>query len=278
MLRAILVLILLVLLAAMGVGGYYVAERFYFAPQRAQKAEAEKPPPAPVEDPSLAVWRALVQNLQPDDPAADLAAIRTFLVEHPQSPVRGEAFDLLSQRGAYWIFSQIAAPWKEPYKVVSGDSMNRISTRQKVAAEWIMVTNNLLDYNMRIGQELLIPKPNLRLVASRAEGRLFVLNGEEILLAYPLTFSRVPDSAVGETKVREKMALQGGNRFAFGTPGFITADKVITLEGSAPGFRVLPQDLAASTSSTLPAGLLLAPADLEELFLITQRGTPVLIE
>jgi LysM repeat protein len=242
------------------------------------KAEAEAVATPPPEDPSLAVWRSLLQNLEPNNPAADLSSIRVFLAENPKAPMRQEAFDLLSQRGAYWLFSDRPAPWKEPYRVVSGDSMNRISSRQGVASEWIMVVNNLLDYNMRIGQELLLPKPDLRLIASRAEGRLFVLDGEEILLAYPLTFSNVPDSALGETKVREKMALQGGNRFAFGTPGFVGAEKIITVDGSAPGFRSLPQGLSAATSPTLPAGLLLAAPDLEEVFLLVKRGTPVLIE
>jgi LysM repeat protein len=277
MFRWILLIILLALLAAMGVGGWFLADKFLFAPQRAEaaeKAELAQPPP---EDPSRAVWRELLGRLNPADPASDLQEIRSFLAEHPQSEVRGEAFDLLSRRGAHWLFSNIPAPWKETHRVVSGDAMARISSRQGVSAEWIMQVNNLLDYNLRIGQELLLPKPDLRLIASRAEGRLFVLNGEEILLAYPLTFSQIPDSAVGESSVREKIASSGGARHAFGSPAFVGAEKSIPLTNNL-NLRALPEGGLEAVGAGLPAGLLLSAPDLEEVFLLVKRGTPVIIE
>jgi hypothetical protein len=156
--------------------------------------------------------------------------------------------------------------------------MNRISTRQGVAPDWIMKVNNLMDYNMSIGQELLLPKPELRLIASRGENRLFVLNGEELLLAYPLTFSNVAQNVVGETTVREKIASSDGNRFAFGTPGYVDAEKSISLDGGKPAIRLLPEGLGELDAAVLPTGLLLARPDLEEVFLLVKRGTPVIME
>lgn len=278
MFRVILLVILLALIAAMGVGGYFFYDRFVLQPEREMREEEVVVAQAPPECPSIAAWREVLSAMKVDEPAEDVAAIRSFLVDHPKSEVRGEAFDLLTTKGARWLFSNKPAPWKEPYRVVSGDSMNRISTRQGVASDWIMKVNNLMDFNLSIGQELLLPKPDLRLIASRGEQRLFVLNGEELLLAYPLVFSNVADSAAGETSVREKIASKDGNRFAFGTPGYVDAEKSVSLEGGKPVIRMLPEGLGESDSAVLPQGMLLARPDLEEVFLLVKRGTPVIIE
>jgi LysM repeat protein len=277
MLRWILFFLLLGLLAVMAIGGWFLADKFYFAPQRAEAAEAEQLAQPPPEDPSRAVWRELLGRLNPQDPASDLLEIRTFLAEHPQTEVRAEAFDLLTRRGAHWLFSDIAAPWKETYRVVSGDAMARISSRQGVSPDWIMKVNNLLDYNLRIGQELILPKPDLRLIASRAEGRLFVLREEEILMAYPLVFSQVPETAGGETTVRERVAGSAGGRHAFGEAAFVGADKTIALANNI-SVRALPEGGLETVGAGLPSGLLLTPPDLEEVFLLVKRGTPVIIE
>lgn len=278
MARIILLIILLGLIAGMAGGGYYLYDRFILAPEQEMMAEEEAAAQPPTECPSIEAWRNVLSQMQVDDPEQDLLFIRTFLAEHPQSEVRGEAFDLLTTKGARWLFSNKPAPWKETYRVVSGDSLNRISSRQGVASEWIMKVNNLMDYNMSIGQELLLPKPNLRLIASRGENRLFVLNGEELLLAYPLTLSNVADAAVGETSVKEKAAVTDGKRFAFGTPGYVDAEKTISLEGGKPNLRLLPEGLGELDAAVLPTGLLLARPDLEEVFLLVKRGTPVIIE
>jgi LysM repeat protein len=278
MIRVILLVILVGLLAAMGIGGYLLYDHFILEPGREIRAEKEAAAAPAPECPSLEVWRELLTKLAADNPASAVDRIRLFLAEHPRSEVRPEAFDLLTIQGARWLFSNQPAPWKEVYRVVSGDSMNRISSRQGVASDWIMKVNNLMDYNLSIGQELLLPKPELRLIASRGEGRLFVLNGEELLLAYPLTFSDVPESAVGETTVREKIAASLGSRFAFGTPGYVEAEKTISLEGGVPNIRLLPEGLGEMEPSRLPAGLLLSRPDLEEVFLLVKRGTPVIIE
>lgn len=283
MLRTLLLIILLAILAAMGIGAWWLIERIHLQPQREARKEAEEAAQPPPEDPSLPVWRSLLSQLDPQNPAADISAIRDFLAEHPKTPVRQEAFDLLSQRGAHLLFSDIPAPWKIPYTVVSGDSLNRISNRNGVSQEWIMAANNLLDHNLRVGQQLLLPKPSLRLVASRAEGRLFVLNGEEILLALPVIFSKIPEATHGETKVREKAAISGGQRHPFGSPQFVTSEKILSLESLAPSIRSLPQSASAlpaalNADPALPPGLFLSQPDMEDLFLITQRGTPVILE
>jgi len=278
MFRAILLIILLGLIAGMGLGGYYLYDRFVLVPEREIRKEEKVAAEPPPECPSIEAWRGVLSQMQMDDPGGDLFLIRTFLAEHPKSEVRPEAFDLLTTKGARWLFSSKPAPWKETYLVVSGDSLDRISNRQGVASDWIMKVNNLMDYNMSIGQELLLPKPDLRLIASRGENRLFVLNGEELLLAYPLTFSNVAETALGESSVREKIAATDGKRFAFGTPGYVDAEKTISLDGGKPTVRMLPEGLGELDAAVLPAGMLLARPDLEEVFLLVKRGTPVIIE
>ncbi|MCS7009335.1 MAG: LysM peptidoglycan-binding domain-containing protein, partial [Chthoniobacterales bacterium] len=272
-----LIVILIAVLAAMAAGTYFLAKEFYIEPKK-ERAELEKldtqPPPEP---PSKTAWRDLIKKLDPHNPYKNLELIRSYLNEHPDSEFRSDALDLLTTYGARLLFSPLPTPWKETYRVAAGDSLNKISTKHNVSPDWIMKVNNLLDFQLQLGQELLIPKPNLKLIASRSENRLFVLNGEELLLAYPLTLHQVPNQ-LRETKVREKMALANGERFAFGTPQYVDAEKIIPLEGTSISIRTLPEPTLAGNTPPLPAGLLLAQPDLEEVFLLVKRGTPVIIE
>lgn len=278
MIRGILFLILAAILAGMGVGGYYVVDYLFLQPQRQVEQEIKEAAMPPPEEPSKAIWRDLQTKFNANNPANDLIIIREFLNNNPKSSVRNEALDILTTRGRQLLFTDLPAPWKETYKVVSGDSMNRISTRQKVSSDWIMQVNNLLDINMQVGQELLLPKLDTRLIASRKEGRLFILAGEELIAAYPLTFSGVPDSMNGTTAVREKIASAQSARVAFGSPNYAGSSKTITLDQKGIEIASLPESSADGSTPSKSKGLLLTTPDMEEVFLLAKKGTPVIIE
>lgn len=279
MFRFTIAIILFVLTLAIVGGVWYLAEKLHFQPQRelaVVEAEAEAPPP---EDPGKAAWRALAPTLSGQPPEVGLSSIRQFLANYPGTEIRSEVLDELSRTGGRWLFSSAPAPWKEPYRVVSGDSLHRISSRTGAAPDWIMKVNNLLSFDLSIGQELLIPQPELRLVLSRAEGRLFVYDTEgALLLAYPVTESGVEGVVPGSGTIRERIASFPGGRPAFGTPEFIGADKKVVADLAGIEFLALPEAAPNGETPALPRGFLLQRPDMEELFLLAKRGTPVVVE
>lgn len=280
-LRIFLLIILVAVLGAMAVGGYFLVEKLFLEPEREMKKEMEEAAKPPPEEPGSVAWRELKTKLKGQDPSADMGLIQNFLATYPNTLVRGDALDLLTLRGGQVMFTDFPAEWKEPYRVVSGDSMNKVSTKQKASSDWILKINNLLDFNLQIGQTLLIPKADLRLIASRKEKRMFVLRGEELLAAYPLTFSGVADAQAGEATVKEKIASGKDGRQAFGAPGYADANKQIALSTSdKKGLNIaaMPEAVEGGATPAAPKGLLLAAPDLEEVFIIVKKGTPVVIE
>jgi len=279
MFRFVIAIILFVLALVILGGGWYLAEKLHFQPERelaVAEAEAAAPPP---EDPGRAAWRMLAPTLAGQDPVEGLSSIRQFLANYPGTEIRGEVLDELSRIGGRWLFSSIPAPWKEPYRVVSGDSLHRISSRTGAAPDWIMKVNNLLSYDLSIGQELLIPQPELRLVLSRAEGRLFIYDNEDaLLLAYPVTESGVTGVEPGIGTIRERIATFPGGRPAFGTPEYIGADKRVMVDLAGIEFMALPEAAPDGETPALPRGFLLQRPDMEELFLMAKRGTSVTVE
>lgn len=295
MLRLILVLILLGVLAAIGVAGYWAAETFLWKPQRELAMEEEiANRPAPP-NPSIAAWSTLEEGLVRMSAPEAMAGAREFLGAYPESPHAGDALEALNNAARAVLFTNQFPEGKGTYTVVSGDSMARISGRQKVNADWILKVNNLTGHDLQVGQSLLLPTTETRLVlrpgtgvlevwelpASAAEGGEPAVpeTGGKLLLVYPLTVSGITSPSPGETAVRERFVTQNGARVAFGSPGYASGDRSIALERSGLTLEALPvASEDPSAQPAMPSGLLLHPADLREVFLLVKKGTPVLIE
>ncbi len=264
------------ILAALGFGFWWFNAEV-LAPQRVavQAAESEDaaatPPP---EDPSLAVWRSLAPVLETQPPEEALASIRTFLQSYPESPSLPAALEQLNRSSTKFLFTDYPAIWKQTYEVVSGDSLAKVAGRDKVSMDWVMKVNNLLTHNLQIGQKLLLPKLEIRIVADRPGARLDVYDADGILLSYPMVDSDTASQLAGETAVRERIVTSDGDRVPFAHPGYAGGEKTIALTAGV-GIEALPQKAADGETPAMSRGLLLEPADFEELFLLVRSGTPV---
>ncbi len=294
MLRAILIFVLLLLLATIGVGTYWAIDYFVWKPQRELALEEEiANQPAPP-DPSIAAWEEVSRQISSAEAPISLAALRQFLSTYPQSPHAPEALQALNNAARRLLFTNDYPDGKTSYTVVSGDSLARISSRLKVNPDWILKVNNLLGHELQVGQTLLVPNTEVRLVLRPEAGLLEVRGGtlpagnagvdtpavvEELLMVYPLTVSGIPTPGKGETAVRERFVTQNGARVAFGSPGYASAERTIALERQGLQIEELPppSDDPARLPA-MPTGLLLDRADLRELFLLVKKGTPVSIE
>jgi LysM repeat protein len=294
MLRTILVLTLLGILAAIGYGLYWAADYFLWQPQRELALEEEiANRPAPP-DPSIAAWEELSSLLPAATAPTAQNSLREYLANYPQSPHATDALEALNNASRRVLFTNEFPDRKIPYTVVRGDAMAKISSRQKVNSDWILKVNNLLGHELQVGQTLLLPATDVRLVLRPAAGLLEVWGlpipvatpnadtpalADELLLVYPLTLSGITPPSSGATAVRDRTASRDGAAIAFGSPGYAGAERTINLERSGLALEELPppSDDPASQAA-MPTGLLLESADLRELFLLVKKGTPVSIE
>lgn len=205
-------------------------------------------------------------------------ALREFITTHPQSSKIKEAKKTLSDINTTEFFSLAPSPDKTAYTVVAGDSLARIASRLKTSPELIFQINNLMNINLRIGQELMIPKPEVSLSIDKKNQVLTVLNHGQFFKEYPilsLKSSNLPVHGSFAAKVMDKFAMQEGKRLAFGEKSYFGSDRYIILSQGGIMIRAAPPNISPDQ---MPAGIILAPSDLEEMFSMINRGTPVIIQ
>jgi len=280
----VIIKIFIVLLFAAAVlgGGYYFVDKIYLNPRKLDQVEKEeaaaaaKLPPPP--HPSLAVFEELVTLRTSPDLAEARAAFEGFLRDHPDSPKAGEARSILGEINADFLLSTRQDEGKETYTVVRGDSLAAISSKTGVNVELIMRNNNLLSHNLAVGQELLIPKVDITVLVDSVNGVLTLSNHGRFFKEYLLMSCQLPSDAPGmATEVTEKFAMKGNQRVAFGGADYTGAERTIQL-GRGLTIRAMPEPAEEGAQVAIPAGMVLARPEMEEIFSLVRRGTPVTIQ
>lgn len=275
-------LVILALVAAILGGSGYFAYEYFVKPKKLdvqeQKLAETAPPPPP--DPSLAAFEALKPSLDQDTPEAR-TSLQHFLDTYPESPMSPAVRAAVGRINAARLLSPDPSPENTPYTVVQGDSLVKIAAKFKSGAELIYRANRLATINLKIGQPLMIPKLDTSLVIDRTANSVTLLNAGTFVREYPVKSLKLPPAAAKgtvETKVADKVAMKGSVRAAFGTRDYEGSDRWLMLGASGIVLRGTPAPAADGTTPPMPPGIVLDPADAEEIFVLTTRGTPVTIK
>lgn len=277
-----LIKFLIVLLVAAGVlgGSAYLAYEVFWKPAKLDEvervemeAQALLPPPP---HPAHAAFAQALDLLREGHTTEAVARITTLLEEDPTNPVAADAKAILGEINLREILSPVPSDRKTPYTVVSGDSLVRIASKTGAGADLIFRANNLQTINLQIGQVLMIPTLDLRAEVDREQKTLTLSDGTKFLKTYALVGATVPGLAQGksmEASVADKIASRGEKRIAFGEKDFAATEKLVLLSPGGASLRAMSED-----ADSPPPGIVLAPADLEEIFVLLSRGTPFTIQ
>lgn len=272
--------VVLVAAAILGGSAYFAYDLFWkprlLEAQEKQRMEFEKSQPPPPH-PGIAAFQGLAEKLKTASPSEGQALIETFLEQYPDAPGVSEARRVLGALNARELFSPLPGEHKAPYTVIRGDALAKIATKTKSGAELIYVVNDLQTINLQIGQELQIPELDIRVAINRAEKTLTVTNHGKFFREYPLigaTIPRLADGTTLEAAVTDKIATVNGKRVAFGDKTYGESERSVLL---GPGGAVIRTPPAQETNEALPSGILMAPEDFREVFVLLSRGTPVTI-
>jgi LysM repeat protein len=270
-------LVLLFLTSAILGGTAYFAYELYWKPRQLDledKREFRAATPSPPPDFSLPAFEKALALQKSGDRDGFRTALTEFVINYPGSPNLAKAKQLLGDLNSETVFSSAISTDKTPYTVSHGDSLMKIASRTKTRAELIYRANNLTSINLQVGQQLLVPKLEMRMVVDRQAKTLTLYNKGAFFKEYQVMSVKTPGlpaSKPVETKVAENIALKGSNRVAFGDKSYPEADRWVMLSTSGIAIR------AQAEGAPAPAGIAVSPADLEEIFLLVSRGTPVTI-
>lgn len=275
-------LVILALVAGILGGSGYFAYEYFMKPRQLdiQEKQQAEVAPTPPPDPSLAAFAALKPMMESETPEA-LAALDAFLSTYPDAPNAPDVRAVIGKINISRLLSPDPSPEKVSYSVVSGDSLVKIAAKQKSGAELIYRVNRLSTINLKIGQQLMIPKLDTALVLDRAAKTLTLLNAGEFVREFPIRSLKLPPAAAKgsvETKVSDKIAMKGNMRAAFGTKDFEGSERWIMLATSGIVVRGVPAAGADGVTPAMPPGIIVEVSDIEDLFVLTSKGTPVTIK
>ncbi len=268
---------LLLALGIFGAAGWF-AYQIYVKPEKLDREaaiqEAEAPPPTPPPDYSLPALQKAVELKKAGQLAEARQALLDFLAQYPQSTGLADAKNALGEINTQFVFTSMPAPDKLDYTVVSGDSLVKIASKTKASAELILRSNNLATIDLQIGQQLRIPQLDTAIVIDRAAKTLTLLNNGEFFKEYPLL---AVQGSPTQTEIKDKVALHGSERVAFGDRNWIGSDRWLMLGSANLVIRGLPEPEDGSEPA-IPPGIVVSQEDIEEIFPLVGRGTPVSIQ
>jgi LysM repeat protein len=272
----------LLLLAVLIFGGaaFFSYDLFVKPERKIQQEKSGEIPVEPVPDVSLPEFQAAAKLRQESKLLEARDALVSYLQKFPTGLHIEEAKDLLGQVNTEMLFSDYRSPEKQEYVVRSGDVLAKIAAKTKTTPELIMRTNNLTNSMLRVGQHLLISRPDFSVFVQRKAQTVVLLNHGQFFKRYRVKTVRLSAKQPPRitTHVAEVMAWRGGKRVGFGTKEWIGSTRWIRL--AQPGyffFAVADPGRRDESNQPPPPGLGLPAGDMDELSSLVNSKTTVTI-
>ena len=272
----------LLLLAVLIFGGaaFFSYDLFVKPERKIQQEKSGEIPVEPLPDVGLADFQAAGKMRQEGKLIEARDALLSYMQKFPTGQHIEEAKDLLGQVNVEMLFTDYRSPEKQEYIVKSGDVLAKIANKTKTTPELIMRTNNLTNSMLRVGQRLLISRPEFSLFIQRKAQTVILLNHGQFFKRYHVKNVRLSAKQAPRitTRVAEVLAWKGGKRVGFGTKEWLGSTRWIRL--AAPGYFLFAVPSAGQrdeSNQPPPPGLGLAASDTEELSSLVNSKTAVTI-
>jgi len=275
-----LVKVLIIAGLAIGIfgGGGYLGYRLFFEKPDKLKHGSNHPVVTPTPDQGLTMFEQANHEIERGNTESGEKILWALIQNLPDSEKNSDAKRLLSSLNVREFFSTQPGPDKTEYVVARGDSMARIASKTKCAAELIFKVNGLDSLTIQPGQKFTIPRGEFSLLINLKKRDLTLLNKGDFFRWYePLEFKIPAKTVPGQYKIHEKIAWSAGTQVAFGEKNYLGSSRwlVISSNGTAIYSETNPQ----SPNAQKPAnGIMLAAPDMEELFALVAKDTPIIVK
>jgi LysM repeat protein len=262
-------------------GAALFSYRIFIRPELVLRAEERAvATPFPTPDVSLPEFKEALKLKEEGKLIEARAAFTAFIQKYPSGLHVGEAQDLLGEINTSILLSNYPAPEKEEYIVHSGDVLARIAAKTKTTPELIMRTNNLSSAMLRIGQKLLISRPDFSILIQRHAKWLYLLDHGQFFKRYRLRDEKLPANQPPKitSRVAEIMAWKDGKRIGIGSRNFFNSTRWIRLV--TPGYVLYSEPDDSHQILEIPPpgqGIGMSATDVEELSSLVNTKTAVTI-
>ncbi len=260
-----------------GGGAFAAYELLFKKPPGIGKAGAQ-PVVTPTPDPVPGLFAEAKNQIAGGDVNQAKTTLISLIQAFPKSPAIDDVKRALGDLNIQQFFSPEPGPGKTEYVVVPGDSMGRVARKTRVPEELLMRANGLETIRLQPGQRFIVPTGQFSIVLNTKDKDLTLLNHGVFFRWYkPVSFEMPSKLTGGQAKITEKLAWSGGNRVAFGDKKYIGSSRWIVINRT--GLTLYSETNPASPNIQPPnTGVMLASQEMDELFALVGKNTPVTIE
>jgi LysM repeat protein len=272
--------VLVLALVVFGGAAFFSYDLFVKPERKIQREKRGEIPVEPIPDVSFPEFQAAAKLRQEGKLIEARDALMAVLQRFPNGLHVEEAKDLLGQVNTEMLFSDYRSPEKQEYVVRSGDVLAKIAAKTKTTPELIMRTNNLTNPMLRVGQHLLISRPDFSIFIQRKVQTVVLLNHAQFFKRYLIKTVKVSAKQPPRinTRVAEILAWKNGKRVGFGTKEYVGSTRWIRL--AQPGYFLFAEPDANhrdAAGQPPPPGLGMVASDVEELSSLVNSKTTVTI-
>lgn len=205
-------------------------------------------------------------------------------------PVRAEIERSLARLADAIYLTARPAPGKTEYAIKEGDSLSAIASRHVCPVAFIMKANGISDASrIRPGQRLVFADhPKFEVFVSKEANTLLLTLDGKFYKRYSVGTGRDSGTPVGTFKIRDRIEhpewwSESGKTIPYGDPANILGTHWLALEATGDTPRVSGYGIhgtwdESSLGKQSSAGCVrMRNSDVEELFTLLPRGTPVTI-
>lgn len=191
---------------------------------------------------------------------------------YPASSSASTARRIVGEMNLDEILSPAHPEGKQVHVVKRGDSYLGIAGKYKTSLDLMLQLNGMMELgSLQPGDELVVMPLEYRLLIDSRQKTISLWEGGRFIRDYPIAhLSTGAPLKAGRTTVSSKAGYLDGKRVMPEAKGYRGADKVLQL--ASPAIQIRP---IKEAETALPRGIYLAPADVEELVLLTRIGNEV---
>jgi LysM repeat protein len=259
-------------------GGGFLTYRLFFRRLGGQRPGDNQAVVTPTPDPGILMLDQAKQQLASGSRAEGKRILLALIQSFPDSIKIADAKQLLGDLNIQAFFSPEPSPDKTEYVVERGDSIAKIASKTKSPAELIFKANGLDSLVIQPGQKLIIPKGQFSLLIETKKQGVTLLNNGSFFRWYKPVEVRLPSKVgLGQYKTREKVAWSNGARVAFGEKKYLGSSRWIVVNDN--GITLYSETNSQTPDIEKPNnGIMLGPNDMEELFALVTKDTPVIVK
>lgn len=229
---------------------------------------------APRFDLGLREYDTATKLIRSGDVPNALVHLKEIISRYKDSARYRDAKRILGEHNVDILLSRDPMKGKIDYIVERGDSLSRISSRNKTTIEYILQVNNRMGLNLQPGEQLIVTPLDFRVVIHSKSRMLELRKDDAFFKEYPLEGIKLPPGTSGsfDSSVRSKGAYVGSKSVRIGDPDYVEAEKVINLSRNGVSIR---HRSGESVEDEFFTGIFLSREDMEELLVLLRNGMKV---